>query len=357
VTGSLLELLVTAAIALMLTGALSPLVNPAHGLSAVQPEISDMQQRLRITAHLLYRHLVMAGAGVYHGIASGPLNSFFAPVLPYRAGRVGDDPARGTRFRPDAITFIYVPATAAQASAAQPISSGSGAVSIVARAGCAAADAACGFARGMAVVAFDDSTSWDSFQVTAADGSVLQIEQHGESFSRPYAAGATIAQIERHTYYFDTDAGQLRHYDGFQTDSPVADNIVDFRLIYFGTPEPPALPRPPPGEENCVIDAAGVPKLPSLGAGGSLVELNPSLLADGGAGSVQWCGANGNVFDPDLLRVRKIRVTLRVQAGPASLRGSDTVLFRNPGQARPGDRFLPDAQVVFDVTPRNLTSR
>jgi hypothetical protein len=58
-----------------------------------------------------------------------------------------------------------------------------------------------------------------------------------------------------------------------------------------------------------------------------------------------------------MLRVRKIRVTLRVQVGPASLRGtnpSGTTLFSNPGTATSGNAYVPDQEIRFEVTPRNM---
>ena len=55
-----------------------------------------------------------------------------------------------------------------------------------------------------------------------------------------------------------------------------------------------------------------------------------------------------------LLRIRKIRVSLRVQVAAASLRGANTLLFRNPGGARESARQVPDYIVSFEVTPRNL---
>jgi hypothetical protein len=60
------------------------------------------------------------------------------------------------------------------------------------------------------------------------------------------------------------------------------------------------------------------------------------------------------VFDPDLYRVRKVRVSIRVQVENDALRGSNTLLFRNPGRARVGSSFVPDYEMAFEVTPRNL---
>jgi len=189
----------------------------------------------------------------------------------------------------------------------------------------------------MSMLLFDGTTAWDAFEIIDVLGSSLSVTHRGHTFTRPYPPGTTVVQAEWHTYYFDAAQHQLRHYDGLSSDVPIADNVADVEFTYFGTADPPAGPRPVPGQENCVIDAGGFPILSPLGSSGrSLVELPPAILTDGGPGGVGWCGANGNVFDPDLLRVRRVRVRIRMSAGP---------------QLR---HVVPDAEVLFDVTPRNL---
>ena len=54
------------------------------------------------------------------------------------------------------------------------------------------------------------------------------------------------------------------------------------------------------------------------------------------------------------LRVRKIRVTIRIQTPNAVLRGTDPLLFLNPGSAKSGQRFVPDLITRFEVSPRNV---
>jgi prepilin-type N-terminal cleavage/methylation domain-containing protein len=79
---------------------------------AAQPEVTDMQQRLRVAADTLSRDLMMAGAGAYRGLHAGPLVYSFPPVLPFRRGVTKNDPP-GT-FAADRITIISVPSTSAQ---------------------------------------------------------------------------------------------------------------------------------------------------------------------------------------------------------------------------------------------------
>jgi hypothetical protein len=99
------------------------------------------------------------------------------------------------------------------------------------------------------------------------------------------------------------------------------------------------------------------PRLEWLGPPESgLVPLTSSMLTDG-----PWCPGAGapNRFDADLLRVRRVRVRLRLQAGDPSLRGqvastTERAWFRVAGTARDPYRLVPDLEVQFDVAPRNL---
>lgn len=139
--------------------------------------------------------------------------------------------------------------------------------------------------------------------------------------------------------------------DGYQSDVPVVDGVVGLTFSYFGDPNPPLAPQPPLGTANCLYDTAGhldpvLSVLPS--AGQALVALPLSMFTDG-----PWCGTGGARFDADLLRVRSIHVSLRVEASQSSFRAQGPE-FAHPGQATDAWRALPDARVSFDVAPRNL---
>lgn len=383
---TLVEMLIAVTIMLLVVGGVFSVFNPTQGAFQAQPEVSDMQQRLRVAEDRLYGGLVMAGAGVYSGSAVGSLGSFFAPVLPFRAGRVDSDPARGVFYRSDAITIFHVPTTASQCTIRDKMPQPSAEVKVNAEPGCPANDPLCGFEEGMRVLIFDDSGSYDFFTITSVQSDALHLQHNLDNFSKAYDVGAHIAQVATDTYYLRTDTTtntfQLMHYDGASTDTPLIDNVVALRFEYLGEATPPVLrvpvtdpvgpwttygPKPPapgvnnasdswPAGENCAFtidptSGAQVSRLATLGPIGSLAPLTEAQLIDG-----PWCpdGAAPNRYDADLLRVRQIRVRLRVQTGESSLRGPAGLLFTRPGQGKAGDRLVPDQELSFDVTPRNL---
>jgi hypothetical protein len=344
-----------------------------------------MQQRLRVGIDVLMRDLSMAGAGVSTGRSRGPLVDYFAPIMPYRVGDASNDPSSGVFYRPDTITIVYVPATVAQTTISQPIAASAQTLLINRQDNCPAAGAnqSCGFTDKTRAVLFDSAGAWNAMTVTAADNWALQV-RYGGVLNAAYDAGSVIAEAVTRTYYLKTDvaagAFELMRYDGAQTVSPVLDNVVKLEFRYFGDPQPPAVipgkamedpvgpfttygPRPPrasvdderdawPAGENCIFsvqDAQHVPRLPVLAAGTGDVELPSALLTDG-----PWCvdADRVNRFDADLLRVRRVRVGVRVQAAAASLRGPAGILFTRGGTGSAG--YVPDREITFDVAPRNL---
>lgn len=378
---SLIEMLVASAITLVVTGATFALLNPARGAFQAQPEVSELQQRLRVGVDTLYKDMVMAGAGTYSGALVGNLSSFFAPVQPARLGRSGAD-APGTA-RSDAISIFYVPPTPAQTNIANSMPTPSSEIKVTAQPGCPAGDALCGFKVGMRVIIFDDAGSYDVFTVTEVQEPAQHLQHNLDNFSKSYGAGSYVAQVSSHTYYFDSTAAQLRHYDGSESDLPVVDNVVGLTIDYFGEPMAPELrkpvtdpkgpwttygPKPPPlgvdnavdswgAGENCVfkvdpVSGLQVGRMPNLGIpGDALVNMNAAMMTDG-----PWCpdATATNRYDADLLRIRKIRVRLRLQVASSTLRGPAGPLFSRGGTSRGGQQYVPDQEIRFDVTPRNL---
>ncbi|HXH05186.1 MAG TPA: prepilin-type N-terminal cleavage/methylation domain-containing protein [Vicinamibacterales bacterium] len=348
---SLVELMVSTAIMMVVTGAIFALVNPAQGTSRVQPEFADLQQRMRVGVDTLARDLLMAGAGPYQGATTGSLTQFFAPIVPRRLGRTNPDPP--TMYRSDSISLVYVPNTASQTTIRDPMPNESAELKVNPQPNCPQGDPLCGFREGMSLMIFDPAGNWDAFVITNVQEQALHIQHRGQRFQTSYQPGAVVVEASWRNYYWDSTQLQLRYYDGIVTDVPVLDNVVGLRFTYFGDPNPPTSPRPPIGQSNCLFDSSGNPRLPVLSStSGSLIQLDPAILVDG---LPQWCGAGTNQFDPDLYRIRKVRVTLRTQAGDPSLRGSDPRFFARPGVGRGSvGGFVPDYELQFEVTPRNL---
>lgn len=390
---SLAEMLVASLIMITVTGAVFTLMNPSQGTYRTQPEVSDMQQRLRVGVDALTKDLVMAGAGTYTGSGAGALSYYFAPVMPYRIGEV-NDPASGIYFRPaagapdasSAISMMYVPPTPSQTTIREDMPQPSSELKVEAQANCPPnkTEQLCGFKQGMAALIFDNTGSFDPLVVTQVQDAALHL-QHKNDLSKRYSVGAVITQAALHTYYLQSDdttkTYQLRHYDGSETDLPVVDNVVKLEFEYYGEPRAPRLlpnkslsdtvgpfttygPKPPalgvdyngdtwPAGENCVYLVQGgahVPRLPDLATGNGHVRLTQAMLTDG-----PWCPDGDKVqrYDADLLRVRRIRVRLRVQA-PETFRGPAGTLFRKAGTSGAGQQFVPDQELAFDITPRNM---
>jgi hypothetical protein len=350
---SLVELLVSTAIMLTVTGAIFSLMNPAQGTAQSQPEVADMQQRMRVGNETLFKELVMAGAGPYQGAVTGSLVNFFAPVLPRRIGSLNPDAA--TVFKDDTITLSYIPNTYSQTTISAAMPDVSAELKVTNQSNCPAdAGNLCGFSAGMDVIIFDTSGNFDLFTITEVQDAAGHLQHRGEALSIPYDIGANVTQIVSNTYYLDRNTHKLMRYNGRDQETPIADDVVDLKFEYFGDVNPPRLPKPPAGVANCLYDAAGnYANLPVLTADdGSLAALTGSMLTDG-----PMCGGGGNQFDADLLRIRKVRVTMRVQAANPAMRGNAYThpeLFLVSGTATGGERYLPDFRLSFEVTPRNL---
>jgi hypothetical protein len=199
----------------------------------------------------------------------------------------------------------------------------------------------------MEVLILDGTGIHDVFTVTGAANDVLELRHQGRTH-QGYEAGSTIVQAARRTVYLS--GSQLRLILA-QTDVPLVDNVTSLRFEYFGDPQPPRTPKPPRGTANCLYDAAGdLAGLPVLSqADGGLAALPGSVLTDG-----PWCGTGENEYDADLLRVRKIRVTLRMQAANPALRGGLAADGITQRYGAGGERYVPDHILTFDITPRNL---
>jgi len=382
---TVMELLVASVIMITVTGAIFSIMNPAQGTFRREPEVSDIQQRLRVGVDTLQKDLVMAGAGTYSGPLVGALSFFMAPVMPYNAFMSPTDPSQQIYYRQDAISLLYVPPTPSQTTITQDMPQPSAELKVAPQPGCPQGQQydLCGFTEGDRLIIFDADGNWDVFTVTNVQDAAAHLQHNMDDLSTSYSAGSHVTEASAAMYHHYVDEAtktyQLRYFDGYLNDLPVVDNVVKLAFKYFGEPQPPQLtgkplsvnpgpwttygPVPPalgtvkngwPAGENCTFMLQGgvqVPRLPVLGDGGlGQVELTQAMLTDG-----PWCPkANQNQkFDADLLRVRRVQVTLRVQTALSTMRGPAGALFMKGGTAT-GTSIVPDQEVTFDVTPRNM---
>jgi hypothetical protein len=132
------------------------------------------------------------------------------------------------------------------------------------------------------------------------------------------AAGPPVQR----TYYLKPASGlsppQLMRYNGAASDVPAVDHVVGLAFTYL-----------------------------EQGMGG-LQPIDPARLVDGPWVPDAMAAAR---FDADLLQVRAVRATIRIEAAAASLRGASPLLFARPGTAR--RRWLPDQVIEIEAAPRS----
>jgi len=377
---SFIELVIATAITLSVVAAVFAMARSSNREFDTGLELADQQQRVRVGVDTLTRDLTMAGAGAYIGGQVGPLLHYFAPVMPFRWSQSGGD-SPGT-FRTDAITIVSVGSTAAQTALSADFTASDLVLQTTAASSCPVGTRLCGFTPGTTVLVFDDAGNVDAFTIAAVDEPAAQLTVTAwpaGSESTIYKRGASVVEARVHTYYLNADAAsqtfQLMHGDGSASpDVPVVDHVVSLAFEYDGEPRPPIVtatggtsygPAPPepavrltsyPSGENCAFridETSGLPtaRLPALADGAALTPLTAAMLSDG-----PWCPDESNAkrWDADLLRIRKVGVTIRVEAAASALRGPASALFANGGTSRDVNRWVPDQEIRFQVSPRNM---
>ena len=324
------EIVLALTLTAFVVGSTVRLLDPAHRAFAVHAQNDDLYQRARVGFVALHRALLSAVTDA--GVTNPSSGSLRPAVLPFRWG------ARG-RFEADALTLITTPPIDFRAVTDAPLQGRTGAIRMRPGSACRPFRATCGLGPGRTVLIFDDLGRSDLLRVTHVLGDTISVvAMEGRGFPA-YPAGSSIIPVDIHGYYFDHARGQLRHHDGWLTDVPVLGNVVALAFQYFGSPGA-AVGESSRGPSTCPGRSSSIRSSPQ-------VELTASVLTDG-----PWCG-HRPLFDLDLFRVHRVRITLRLQASVAEHRGSDRRLFLRPGLAVDHQRFVPDATVRFDVTLRN----
>lgn len=298
---TLVEMLVAATLLCVVTGVLLHLAVAAQHTVISQGELADLQQRLRVGATALHDDLLLAGAGPSQGPVRGSLVAAFPPILPARTGERNADP-EGFHAS-DRITVLHVPESGAQTVLAAD-AGGAGAPLVIepGAPGCPY-DGACGFSPGDRALVFDPfgARAYDIFTVEAAAAGQAW-PAPSASWSYAYVRGSPVVAVTQRVYYLDRATHRLMRYDGHRSDNPLIDGVVDLRFSYY--------------------------------AGPSWLELTAAELVDG-----PFLGVAPHRFDADLLRIRRVRVTMTVEA---------------PGAGTGLDARLRRRRVSFDITPRNL---
>ena len=339
----LAELVVAAAVVMVLLGTVFTLVDPARGALGVQPEIAEMQQRLRAVFVRLQADLLLAGSGP-HPSLDVSVARLRPPLVPALIGH-RHPTAAGTAFTSDAVTALYAPPGGVVAPLAAAFSGSPGDVPLAPAAGrCRPGVTTCGFSANSLALTFDQSGHSDIVRVLRVFDGALRLRPVGEGSGQPFAAGDSIMPLALRGYYHDRAAAQLRYQNGWVTDVPVLDDVVGLSIRYFGRPAISADMRAGGPLAPCLEAALAAEPISDAGPAQSEEELTAAQLTDG-----PWCGGRFQ-YDADLYRVRRVRIEIRLQASAARHRGQDPVLFARPGSAR--HSLAPDLVGVVEVTPR-----
>jgi hypothetical protein len=244
------------------------------------------------------------------GTPTGPLTVHLGSVEPRRPA---DPPGAAS---PDAITLRYTPHGGAVSRLVQPLAPGASTAVIDAVQACPAGTTACGFVTGSLAVVFDGAGHAAFVLVQAIGPGLLTIIDVNGPRATGYAVGAEIAEAVQVTYVHDHVARQLRRQEAGGS-FVAADNVSAVTYEYF--------------------DAA-------------MAAMPLASLHDG-----PYLGSGATRFDADVLRIRTVRATLRLETGLDAMRGTDARLFARPGTAT-GRRVIHDIVLRMDVSLRNIGS-
>ena len=305
---ALVELLVAAALLLVLMAVTGRVLLDMRTAIDVTTERADLQQRARVALEAITSRLRNAGAGADHGPSAGPLHRRLPPVVP-------GTPADAAAFS-IGMTTIEVLASVPAATLRFDLPRGATWLDVEHRAGCAAP---CGFFEPMTMLIADPDGDFDIYMLTDIDSGSARAHRLAIGTDDEYPRGTSVLPVAVRSMYFREGSRELRSYDGDRSDLPIVNEVVDLQLEYLGV-------RPD----------------------GTLEPLD-SALDDG-----PWRGSGGRPYDADLLRLRVVRLMVRLQAGEPLYRGRSARWFRHPGTALEPGRMVKDVTLRTTITPRNL---
>lgn len=288
---SLIELIISTAIAMAVLGAAFQLMNQAHAAFYSEPEAADASQKARMVVDSMTRDLIAAGA---------LLSPRVPRLAPFRRGVLGPDPPGS--FYDDRVSVVYALPRAAT-TVVNGVADQWNQLLVADQSGCPPGNPLCGFRVDDLAIVFDETGAHDLFRIIRIEPGPPASLVGNVSLSKLYGPGASVTVAVSATYWLDVDratgAGIVRKYDGDRTDAPLVDDVGGLAFEYFG--------------DGGKIDAA--------------------RLRDG-----PWLpdAVSANRYDSDLLVVRRIRATVRLRSARRLL-------------AAPGFET-----VRFDVAPRNV---
>ena len=346
---SLVELLVATGIFLSVAVILFHFIGTSARVARAQPDMADVSQRLRVAATTIARDIGRAGAGDAHGTLSA-LAAYLPPIVPARTGAVGADPEFTAL--DDRISLVYV----AEGALATPLSldmvSASADVPILAVGPGCPGVGLCGFEVGSRAAILDASAlgaGFDLFTVAHTAGS-LGHTAPDPLFTKPYpSSSARVVPVVQRVYSHDKSQRRIMVYDGYKSTQPLVDNVVALSFSYLIDPHAGSVRAPFDVSGNCAF-GAGDPPVPLLAAmgPGALAPAPLEMFTDG-----PFCGIPPRRFDADLLRIRAVRITIRVQASLERARGSGPG-FTNSGHSDSDLSAVRDFEITVDAAPPNL---
>lgn len=344
---TLLELVVAAGIMAAVSAMVLQLLLAGRTAFVVHPEIADMQQRLRVAVDQITRDLRAAGSGIVLGERPVPLTRLMPAIRPARRGLWQSDGELAAF--DDRLSILYAPFDAKQAPVLRRMASAGDDVWINGPIVGCAPGTACRIRPGAHVLLLDLSgvgAGYDLFAIAGRQGDALR---HADRLSRTYAPpDGWMTEVIQRVYHFDAATNRLMRYDGHRSDQPVVDDVAGLEIAYFADPSPWSVPPPPSGEASCVYDAGDPPRPRLRDLGGQVLHrLTLDQLRDGPV-----CGVAPNRFDGDLLRVRRVRLTLTLQASAERLRRAASQDVPGGLGLTAGAIALDDASMTVDVALR-----
>ena len=346
----------------------------AHAEFEATPAALDLQQRARTGLDLVASTLRSAGSHVGATDDVAPLAAAMPAVGPLRAldGATGEGPF-------SAIDSVSLVSGGSQGVLDRDQGWPQGPLTLTAGRSCPLVGDVCGFRAGTVAAIVDGHGRFDVFVVAATDAANMRLVP-SVALSARYPAGAAVVEVDASRFGLalqpDGSRSLVRKTAGGAT-QPVVDGVS--RLVFepWGEAAAPTLygdaaagwatygPGPPPitwtdpeggwpPGASCVIAAAEDgprSRFNTYGEAGTLVGFDPTLLEDG-----PWCpgGPDGGRYDADRFRLRRIDISLRVEAMSATLRGPAGRLFSRAGSAGHTPlRWVPDRVLTMSVTLRN----